>query len=430
VLAEASLPRVLAPGDRSSVTLDVQNFTGKAGEFKVRLDGIGPLSLADSARTAKLGVDGKTTYTFPLVAREGYSTAQVRVRVEGNGFNVDRKYDVPVRPAWSQVTRSRTRVINDLAAVPLGTDLTEGLMPGSVKARMVVSALPPIPFAAALEDALKYPYGCAEQTTSKGYAALELDEATAKMLGVDGLNAKQRRERMEGAFGRLAAMQVSSGHFSMWGDGDYINQSLTPYIVEFLLDAREAGFAVPENMLQKALKALNEDLLAGGAPFYGYDHRDHMKFAYQAHAGYVLARVNRAPLGTLRALYDNSRKQSLTGLPLVHLGLALSLQGDKGRGAKAIAAGFAKDPKDRPRYLGDYGTRLRDDALMVALLHERGYAKPEFAPSRARRPPSRRWPAGRTRVSSSPRAPRAIRRAAPPPARSRRPGRARSPGRR
>ena len=36
-----------------------------------------------------------------------------------------------------------------------------------------------------------------------------------------------------------------------------------------------------------------------------------------------------------------SRKQSLTGLPLVHLGLALSLQGDKARGEKAIAEGFA-----------------------------------------------------------------------------------------
>jgi uncharacterized protein YfaS (alpha-2-macroglobulin family) len=123
---------------------------------------------------------------------------------------------------------------------------------------------------------------------------------------------------------------------------------------------------------------LNEDLLAGGAPFYGYDHRDHLKFAYQAQAGYALARVNRAPLGTLRALYDNNRKQSLTGLPLVHLGLALSLQGDKVRGAKAIAAGFAMDSKNRPAYLGDYGTQLRDEALMMALVHERGYAKPEY----------------------------------------------------
>ncbi|RNF83169.1 alpha-2-macroglobulin family protein [Montanilutibacter psychrotolerans] len=378
VLAEASMPRVLAPGDRSSVTLDVQNFTGKAGEFQVRVDGIGPLAIGEGTRTAKLGVEAKTTLTFPLTAREGYTTAQVRVRVDGNGFKVDRRYDLPVRAGWPQVLRSRTQVLDTTTPIQLGAGLADGLMPGSVNARLAVSALPPIPFASALQGALDYPYGCAEQTTSKGYAALELDDATARMLGVKGLDAAARRTRMEGAFGRLAAMQIGSGHFSMWGDGDYVNPSITPYIVEFLLDAREGGFAVPDSMLQKALTRLNEDLLAGGVPFFGYDRRDHMKFAYQAHAGYVLARVNRAPLGTLRALYDNERSKSITGLPMVHLGLALSLQGDKARGQKAMAEGFKRDSAQRPEYLGDYGSRVRDDALMIALVHERGYATPAY----------------------------------------------------
>ncbi|MCH2093070.1 MAG: alpha-2-macroglobulin family protein [Pseudoxanthomonas sp.] len=377
IVAEASLPRVLAPGDRSTVTLDVQNFTGKAGVFKVMVNGEGPLDIGEGSRTTDLAVDAKRTLTFPVTADEGYTTAKVRVRVEGNGFKVDRRYDVPVRAGWPAVLRSRTQVLDSLAPVEMGAGFADGLMPGSVTARMTVSALPPIPFASALKGALEYPYGCAEQTTSKGYAALELDDATAKMLGIDGLDAKKRRERMEGAFGRLASMQVSNGHFSMWGDDDYVNPGLTPYIAEFLLDAREGGFAVPDAVLQKALTRLNEDLLAGGAQFYGYDRRDHLKFANQAYAGYVLARVNRAPLGTLRALYDNERGKSLTGLPLVHLGIALSLQGDKTRGAKAITEGFARTG-DRPDYLGDYGTKLRDDALMIALVHERKLAKPEF----------------------------------------------------
>ena len=377
IVAEASLPRVLAPGDRSTVTLDVQNFTGKAGVFKVTVNGEGPLDIGEGSRTTDLAVDAKRTLTFPVTADEGYTTAKVRVRVEGNGFKVDRRYDVPVRAGWPAVLRSRTQVLDSLTPVEMGAGFADGLMPGSVTARMTVSALPPIPFASALKGALEYPYGCAEQTTSKGYAALELDDATAKMLGIDGLDAKKRRERMEGAFGRLASMQVSNGHFSMWGDDDHVNPGLTPYIAEFLLDAREGGFAVPDAVLQKALTRLNEDLLAGGAQFYGYDRRDHLKFANQAYAGYVLARVNRAPLGTLRALYDNERGKSLTGLPLVHLGIALSLQGDKTRGAKAIAEGFARTG-DRPDYLGDYGTKLRDDALMIALVHERKLAKPEF----------------------------------------------------
>lgn len=377
IVAEASLPRILAPGDRSTVTLDLTNFTGKAGDFKVRVDGIGPVTVGDNVRDAKIAVEGKATLSFPLTAKEGYSTANVRVRVEGNGFEVDRRYDLPVRPAWSSVLRTRTQVLDQLAAVSLDAGFADGLMPGSVTARMTVSALPPIPFASALHNALNYPYGCAEQTTSKGYAALELDAATAKMLGTTGLDAEKRLARMEGAFGRLTSMQVSSGHFSMWGDDSYVSPNLTPYIVEFLLDAREGGFRIPEAVLQKALKRLNEDLLAGGNEFYGRDHREHLKFAYRAHAGYMLARVNRAPLGTLRALYDNERKHTLTGLPLVHLGLALALQGDKTRGEKAIAEGFAFKA-ERHGWLGDYSSPLRDIALMIALTHERGHAKPEY----------------------------------------------------
>ncbi|WP_425520197.1 alpha-2-macroglobulin family protein [Xanthomonas cannabis] len=378
ILAEASMPRVMAPGDRSTVTLDVQNFTGKPGEFSVRVEGIGPLAIAEAARSVKLAVDAKQTLSFPLSATEGYSVAKVRVRVDGNGFKADRSYELPVRAGWPQVLRAQTRVLDPLAPITLDSSFADGLMAGSVTARMVVSPLPPIPFASALQGALEYPYGCAEQTTSKGYAALLLDDATARALGTKGLEAAKRRERMEGAFGRLASMQIASGHFSMWGDDGYVNPGLTPYIAEFLLDAKDAGFAVPDNVLQKALNRLSEDLLSGGNEFYGQDRRDNLKFANQAWSGYVLARVNRAPLGTLRALYDNQRDKALTGLSLVHLGVALSLQGDTKRGDAAIKAGFAKDSSERPPYFGDYGSAIRDDALMMALLHERGLSKPEY----------------------------------------------------
>jgi uncharacterized protein YfaS (alpha-2-macroglobulin family) len=151
-------------------------------------------------------------------------------------------------------------------------------------------------------------------------------------------------------------------------------------VVEFLLDARDAGIDVPDAVLQKALKRLNDDLLSGGHPYYGYEHSDHLRFADEAYSAYVLARVQRAPLGTLRALYDNERAKSLTALPLVHLGIALSLQGDKPRGEKALDEAFAKKV-ERPWYLGDYGSDLRDAALMIALVRQNGVSKPEYEAS-------------------------------------------------
>lgn len=374
VLAELSAPRVLAPGDRSTVTVDLQNFTGKPGDFVVSLDTTGPIAVAAGKRTVALAPEQKATLAFALSGTEGFGTGQLRLRVDGGGHAVDRSFELPVRPAWGSVARSQAQSVAPGGTLSIGSELAAGLMPGTVQARFTLTAQPPIPFAQALQDLLDYPYGCVEQTTTRGHAALLLDAKSAASLGFTGLGEDARRQRLEASFSRLAALQAANGHFSMWGGGDTA-PILTPAIAEFLLAAREGGFAVPEAMLQKALERLNEDLLTGGLPFYAYDASDHLRFAYQAHAGYVLAKLNRAPLGTLRALHDNQRGNALTGLPLAHLGLALALQGDAARAEVALKEALAK-ASQRPRWLGDYGSDLRDDALVLALLRENGRKVP------------------------------------------------------
>ncbi len=222
-----------------------------------------------------------------------------------------------------------------------------------------------------------YPYGCIEQTTSKGYAALILDGDTARALGAPVLSDNVRKAAVDGALARIASFQASNGHFSFWGGSSPIQTFTTPYVVDFMLDARDAGFAVPQDVLQKALQRLNDDLLGGGHPYYGYEHHDHMRLADEAYSGFVLARVNRAPLGTLRAIFDNERQKLVAPLPLVHLGVAFKLMGDNERARQAIAEAFAWD-KERPWYVGDYGSELRDLAQMVALTHTYGLNKPEY----------------------------------------------------
>ena len=366
ILAEISAPRALAPGDRSMLTLDVQNFTGRVAEFAVSMSGEGPIEIGNPRRKLTLLAEGKKTLGFELTGKQGWGVGKIKLKVSGGGNVVNREFEVPVRPAWGSVARSSLQTLAAGQELKLGAEIAQGLMPDTVNARVTVSSMPPIPFAQVLENLLEYPYGCAEQTTTRGYAALLLDAETAKRLGIVGLSADARRRRLEATFSRLASVQTSSGHFSFWGGDTEAYPILTPYIAEFLLDARDEGFAIPESVLQKVLERLNEDLLTGSAPFYGYEYREHLRFAYQAQAGYVLARVNRAPLGTLRAMYDNERSKAITPLALLHLGIALNLQGDKARGRKAVAEAFAKKD-ERPSYLGDYGTTVRDEALLVML---------------------------------------------------------------
>lgn len=377
VLAEISGPRALAPGDRSTMTVDVQNFTGKTGTFNVSVSASGPVNIAGASRRITLTPEAKNTLSFPLTGGQGNGVGKISLKVEGSGHQVNRVFEIPVRPAWGSVVRSTLQTLASGEGLSLNSAMSDHLMPNTVNARFTVSAMPPIPFAQALSDLLEYPYGCAEQTTTRGYAALLLDPQTTARMGFKGINAQERKLRMEFAISRLASMQLSNGHFSYWGGGSEANPILTPYIAEFLLDARDAGFAVPDAVLKKTLERLSEDMLTGGAPFYSYDQQQHMRYAYQAHGAYVLARVNRAPLGTLRTLYDNERTKSLTGLPLLHLGIALNLQGDKVRGQKAVNEAFAKLSK-RPDYMSDYGSNLRDEAFMLALMKKHNLNHPAF----------------------------------------------------
>ena len=383
LVAEISTPRVMAPGDKAMVSLDLQNFSGAEREFRVRVDAERPLAVGNPERKLSLADNAKSTLDFPLDALEGYGVGKIRVSAEstdkaGDPIRVAREFEMVVRAAWPSVLRSTPQSLDSLAPVTLGSAAMDGLLADSVNARLTLSSLPPLPFSAALADLLKYPYGCVEQTTSKGFAALLLDQATADKLHVEGLDDGARKARVEGAIGRIASMQAGSGHFSMWGGDSGVNTFITPYVTEFLLDARDEGFVVPDGMLQKALQRLSDDLLSGGHPYYAYDNADHLRFADEAWSAYVLARVNRAPLGTLRVLFDNERQKSLTALPLVHLGIALKLMGDQPRAEKAVEEAFAKTVQ-RPRWLGDYGSKLRDTALMVALVEKNGMGKPEYA---------------------------------------------------
>ncbi len=390
LVAEASTPRVMAPGDRSQLTLDLTNLSGSDGRYSIAWKATGPVSLDRAADRVELADGAKRTLTVPLRASGSYGVGEVTASISGGGSELQRRFRIAVRPAWPAEVRVRNEVLESPRSIAPDGGLLDGLLPESVIARISVGSLPPLPFAASARDLLGYPYGCIEQTTSKAYPLVLLDDATIDRLGIDAptvsdrdgkplaLDAAHRAALLDGAFARIASMQVDSGHFAMWPGDTQPVTAMTPYVTEMLLAARDAGYAVPARTLDKALARLNEDLLGGGNTQYQYTHYEHLRLAEMAHAGYVLARVERAPVGTLRALYDNERGKLLGPLPLVHLGAALKLMGDQPRAEQAVAEAFTRE-FERPEWLGDYGSKLRDLGVMLAVAQEAGLAKPEYA---------------------------------------------------
>jgi len=377
LVVEPSTPRVMAGSDKAQISIDLKNLSGKDGVAKISVKADGLIKVADANRSLPMKDGASTTLIMPVTADQGVAVAKVDIHAELNDYKVDRHFEFAVRSAWPEVVSTVPMAIEDGKPTRVDGSMANGLVPATVRAQLTLSTLPPLPYSTALRQLLMYPYGCIEQTTSKGYAALYMDEKTANVLGVPGLGDAARQAAVESALARIASFQAGNGHFSFWGGTSPIEPFMTPYVVDFMLDSRDAGFAVPQEVLQKALQRLNDDLLAGGHPYYSFEHHDHLRIADEAYSGFVLARVNRAPLGTLRAIFDNDRQKLVAPLPLVHLGVALKLMGDNERAQKAIAEAFAWD-KERPWYLGDYGSELRDFGVMVALTHTYGLSKPEY----------------------------------------------------
>ena len=107
------------------------------------------------------------------------------------------------------------------------------------------------------------------------------------------------------AIERISLMQTPKGGFGLWSERSPEEPWLTAYATDFLITARNLGLNVPEGVLNKALKRLEYYVQRKWAQESDHPGQDHVDFAVRAYSAYVLAKLKRAPLGSLRTMFDN-----------------------------------------------------------------------------------------------------------------------------
>ena len=380
LIAELSAPRFLAGGDETTLALDLSNLSGQAQQLKVQLSAEGQLNLIQpAAATAVNLADGaRTILRIPVRALGGYGQGRVKVSVQGLSLPDEelppfsREWTLGVRPAYpAQLQHFRAVLKEQTWSLPAGA--LEAFEPAGLEARLAISSRPPLNLGEHIRALKAYPYGCLEQTTSGLYPSLYADAASLKRLGITGESDEQRKRSIELGIERLLSMQRYNGSFGLWGADSEEEYWLSAYVTDFLLRAREQGFGVPDEALKKASERLLRYVQERNLIEVSYsDDVNHSRFAVQAYAGYVLARSQQAPLGALRSLYER-RADAASGLPLVQLAVALQKMGDQPRADELLAAGLARG-RETDRWMADYGSPLRDQALIMALLEEHDLA--------------------------------------------------------
>lgn len=370
LIAEISTPRFLAAGDTSRLTLELRNNTGGDTTFELQLSAEKPLLLEPVHQTIHLKDKKHTILSFPLSAEGGEGVGLIKLGLKGESFHLNRQWSLMVRSPYP-LSRIVKRFTLNFEGESFLVDPTwaKEFIPETTVFYTQLSTHPPFNARNAIRGLLTYPYGCLEQTTSRAFPLLYVDEEKAKQLKLTPLSWQERNSRLQSAFKRLSGMQLTSGGFGLWNKNSPEEIWLTPYVTDFLLQAREAGFSVPERMLKKALNNLSNQIRRRvfSSPHHT-NHPEHRVFAAQAYAAYVLAKVNLAPLGLLRTLFDQDQEKAQSGLPLIHLGLALKLQGDAKHSHQAFSKGLSRVRNDT-LYLGDYGSQVRDLSLIWGLLN-------------------------------------------------------------
>ncbi|MGE0735757.1 MAG: alpha-2-macroglobulin [Alphaproteobacteria bacterium] len=357
VVSLVTLPRFLAPGDEGRLSVSLHNVDGDAGDYKVSMTAKGVASIAGPAEINQaLAKDARTQVNFALKG-DTIGVATVTLQLSGpNSFKIERSWDIAVRPSQPISTRQITRQLDPNASATYSNDLIAEFLPGTAKVSVSLSTFPDLDVAGLIKSLDQYPYGCAEQTTSVALPLLYLADV-AQAVGV-AADDKILRDRVQNAIGRLMILQRSDGSIGLWSPLDVRQDWLTVYIMDFLSQAKQKGYFVPDLGFERGMERLSVAARSGNYELWTLPTR--------AYAFYVLAMNKKAEVADLRYLHDNYLNLLPTALAKAQLGAALALYGDTARSGAAFAA--ARDHKTRPNLTGrywdaawrDYGSYLRD----------------------------------------------------------------------
>lgn len=377
VIAELNMPRFLAGGDTARLTLDITNLTDKPQTLNVQLAASGLIQL-EGAQPAPITLQpGVRNIQFvPVSAKEGFGDGQVDITVSGLALPgetlppVSKSWKLGVRPAFPAQTVNMGAALQPGESWNVPPDSLANFSPATVQGQLLLSGKPPLNLARYIRELNAYPYGCLEQTASGLFPSLYTNAAQLKTLGITGDSDEKRRAAVDVGISRMLQMQRQDGGFALWDKEGPEEYWLTAYAMDFLVRAGEQGYSVPADAINKGNNRLLRYLQEPGLMTLRYsDDVAASRFAVQAYAAQVLARQQKAPLGALREIWER-HAQAKSGLSLMQLGVALKAMGDAPRSEEAIQLALKTPRADTPRWIGDYGSALRDNALMLALMEE------------------------------------------------------------
>jgi len=352
-----NVPVMVAPGDTFEVSVGVANNVERSGKGA-------PVEVALQLPAA-LEVIGPATATVPIDAmREGSAT--FRLRATERLGNADLTFTSTLGDKSARIRAS----LSLRPAVPFRTQLTVGSVRDASATKPVDRALytehrtvtagmsvVPLSLAFGLAEFLEhFPYLCTEQLISQGVPAMVLSKRPEF-----GIGAPRAATSFAKVLDMLRSRQNGEGGYGLWAANTHVDPLVSVYAQHFLLDAKERGFAVPREMLDRGQQYLHQ--LAAREVTSLAEERT------RAYAIYLLTRQGQVTTNyalalerSLKASHAATWKQDLAG---AYLAATYQLLRQEGPANDLIAASrFGAATPAEGEY---YYDRLSHDAVLLYL---------------------------------------------------------------
>lgn len=367
VMVLASFPRVVGPGEIIKVPVNVFTTDNKVKSVAVNItdqSGLIRNATNGSQNLSFTKPDEKVVY-FDLVAGNVEGIAKIKINAAGNGENSNQDIEVDVRNSNPVQTSVMSAIVKDKGVAdfkiePIG-------IKGTNTTTLEISSLPPINLQKNLQYLINYPHGCLEQTVSSAFPQIYL----ANIVKLTPKQQIDTEKNIKAAIDKLKKFVTSEGGFNYWPGGTYVNHWANNYAGHFLIEAKNAGYNVPQSIFESWLK-YEKKLAKNWSPTrrdLGYYNEE--SNSIQAYRLYLLALVKSADKGAM------NRMRESTGLDresAVFLAAAYALDGKT-----ELASKILDGNKVKPRhyeYSGyTFGSDLRDKAILFDCLQLTGREK-------------------------------------------------------